>query len=163
MRDADKRILIERLDTQQAIRYVVEIGRPQPLYSGAGGKTILAFLPESEIDAQLAAADIGEDRKMALRAELAQIRRQGSAPIFGRDGAVVGSLNVLCVDSILTDEIAEKFGHLVRESTVEISARLGWTGSEATRSFRARHDPPGKTDVDDRASDTTCHPHPQED
>ena len=156
MRDADMRVPIERLDTQQAIRHVVDIGRPQPLHSGAGGKAILAFLPECEIEDQLTAADIGADKKKTLRQELGRIRTKGSAvsrgeqipgacaisaPIFDRDGTVVGSLSVLCVDSTLNDETAENFGNLVRESTAEISARLGWPGPDSTGSVRPPNEP----------------------
>ena len=152
-RDADVCVPIERLDTQQAIRHIVDIGRPQPLHSGAGGKVILSFLPESEVEELVLAADLGPTRTKELRGELAQIRKEGSgvsrgervpgacaisAPIFDRDGAVIGSLSILCVDSTLNEESAEHFGNLVRESTAEISARLGWTAPDPTKSHGAK-------------------------
>ena len=57
VRDADQRIPVERLDTSREIRYVVDLGRPQPLHAGAGGKAILALLPEAEIRQLIDGAD----------------------------------------------------------------------------------------------------------
>jgi DNA-binding IclR family transcriptional regulator len=146
MRDADMLVPIERLDTQQAIRYVVELGKPQSLHLGAGGKAILAFMPETEIDDLLASVDLGPDRTKTLRDALAQIRKDGSAvtrgevvpgacaisaPVFNRDGTVVGSLSVLCLESTLDENTAMTFGRALRESAAEVSTVLGWSGSGA--------------------------------
>lgn len=143
LRDADTCVPIESLDSQQAIRHIVELGRPQPLHSGAGGKVILAFLPEDEIEELIAAAELEPARTQALRKQLALIRQQGSglsrgervpgacavsAPISNRDRQIVGSVSVLCVDSTLDDARAAEFGRLVLEAAGEISAGLGRYG-----------------------------------
>lgn len=143
LRDADTCVPVESFDSQHAIRHIVELGQPQPLHSGAGGKVILAFLPEDEIEELIAAADLGADRIRDLRDHLEQIREQGSglsrgervpgacaisAPIANRDGDIVGSVSVLCVDSTLDAARAEEFSRLVRDATGKISARLGWYG-----------------------------------
>ncbi len=141
VRDADMLVPIERLDTHQAIRYIVELGRPQPLHLGAGGKVILAFLADSEIDDLLAAADPEGTRTSQVRDDLALIRKNGtaisrgevvpgacaiSAPVFNRDGAAIGSLSVLCLEATLDEDNAQKFSRLLRDSAVDVSARLGW-------------------------------------
>lgn len=151
VRDADMLVPIERLDTQQAIRYIVELGRPQSLHLGAGGKVILAFLPESEIDDLLAAAVPEQTETGKLRGELAQIRKEGSAisrgevvpgacavsaPIFDRDGAAIASLSVLCLESTLDEKSAMRFSHLLRESAAEVSARLGWSDAGSANSSK---------------------------
>jgi DNA-binding IclR family transcriptional regulator len=49
-----------------------------------------------------------------------------SAPVFNRDGAAIGSLSVLCLEATLDEDNAQKFSRLLRDSAVDVSARLGW-------------------------------------
>jgi len=43
-----KRICIEKVDGKFSLRQFVEIGRRLPLYKGASGKLLLAYLPKEE-------------------------------------------------------------------------------------------------------------------
>jgi DNA-binding IclR family transcriptional regulator len=143
VRDADQRVPLERLDTAREIRYVVDLGRPQPLHVGAGGKAILAFLPEKEIGELLEGTDLGATRIKRLMKELAEIRRAGSsitkgeqvpgacsisAPVFNHQGEAVASLSILCLESTLQAKTEMEFGRLVRDAAAKVSQEL--SGSE---------------------------------
>jgi DNA-binding IclR family transcriptional regulator len=91
-------------------------GRPMPLFHGATSKVILACLPERRLtrlfaghQAEIRKAGLGRTREEFLAA-LKSIRRQGcsithaevdsgvvgvAVPVFGGEGAVIGSLSVV--------------------------------------------------------------------
>lgn len=76
--------LIERLDSKYPLRLVKPIGTRSPLHASSTGKSILAHLPEAEVDAYLGgdlpsvtASTITEPD--LLRAELKTIRERGYA------------------------------------------------------------------------------------
>ena len=76
--------LIERLDSKHALRFVQPIGSRSPLHASSNGKSILANLPEAEIQAYLdtGLSPITEHTitdPEQLRAELKTIREQGYA------------------------------------------------------------------------------------
>jgi len=108
------RVYLDQIVPPNELNVTIRIGVPFPLHAGASSKAILAFLAEDEIAAYLAAdlepvtpqtiVDAG-----ALRAQLADIRRQGfamseqerqigaasvAAPILARGGVVIGALSV---------------------------------------------------------------------
>lgn len=76
--------LIERLDSKHPLRLVQPIGTRAPLHASSTGKSVLAHLPEAEIEAYIAAglspvrAGTITDPE-ALRAELKEIRERGYA------------------------------------------------------------------------------------
>ncbi len=142
VRDGDQRVPIERLDTASEIRYVVDLGRPQPLHLGAGGKAILAFLPEAEIRDLLGETDLGATEFDSLMNELEMVRRDGtsvtkgeqvpggcsiSAPVFNSEGAAVASVSILCLESTLKVKPEKDFRFQVREAAENISNQLGWS------------------------------------
>ena len=143
VRDIDQRIPVERLDTSREIRYVVDLGRPQPLHAGAGGKAILAFLPEAEIHQLVQSAGLGRTKVKRLMGELADIRQAGSsvtkgeqvegacsisAPVFNHEGVVVASISILCLESTLRAKTERDFRRRVREAAANVSGELGWPG-----------------------------------
>jgi IclR family acetate operon transcriptional repressor len=76
--------LIERLDSKHALRLVQPIGARSPLHATSTGKSVLANLPEAEIEAYIAAglAPVTAGTIIdpeALRAELKGIRERGYA------------------------------------------------------------------------------------
>lgn len=142
VRDGDQRIPLERLDTSREIRYVVDLGRPQPLHVGAGGKAILAFLPEAEIRELLEMTDLSAAKIKRLLKELNSIRRIGSstskgeqvpgacsisAPVFNHENAAIASLSILCLESTLQAKTEREFSRLVREAAANVSRELGWS------------------------------------
>lgn len=144
-----ERIFIDQLQSNHEVRQVVELGRRFPLWLGAPGKAMLAFMEESEIEMVidnlrklgvhiLASGQVLDiDR---LREELAKIRRQGfavtvgerliatpavAAPIFGRDQGVVGAISVGGPLPTFSVDQAVRYGPLVSQVSSKISLQLG--------------------------------------
>lgn len=113
--DGDERVCVERLEGPENIRAVVRLGERLPIYAGAGGKVLLAFLPDAARRAALARLTLTRftDRTIRNRArlerELVAIRRQGyatsvgerfpgafavAAPVRGADGDVIAAVNI---------------------------------------------------------------------
>jgi DNA-binding IclR family transcriptional regulator len=67
------------------VRYILDVGSRAPLYAGASGKAVLAYLPDSLIDelelVGFQPQTVTDPRK--LRADLARIRASGVAWSFG--------------------------------------------------------------------------------
>jgi len=145
----DRRIYLEQLETQHTVRAAVPIGEEAPLYLGASGKAMLAFVPQPLRDSVLKAAR-GQRRAGGaplriedLVAELDEIRRThvavaanelalGAAavasPIFDSEGHVIGSLGVAGV-SIRTDaRRLALYGTVTKSESERLSKLLGWSG-----------------------------------
>ena len=113
--DGDEIVYVGRVPTSRIMRVSINVGTRFPAYATSMGRVQLAALPDSELDAYLARADIrpltaraiGTPEK--LRAELVRIRSQGwalvdqeleeglrsiAAPIHGRNGRVIAAVNV---------------------------------------------------------------------
>ena len=147
VRDGHQRVCVERLDGPQSIRAVVRLGERMPLYAGAGGKVLLAFLPAAERRAVLDRLALVRftrrtitDRSR-LERELAVIRRQGyaassgerfpgaatvAAPIQGADGSVVAALNVSGPADRFTGARKAKYARLVTKAARAISRAMGY-------------------------------------
>ena len=143
VRDGDSRVAIERLDTSQEVRFVVDLGRHLPLHIGAAGKAILAFLPEPEIHGILDTADLDQPTTKRVLRELSEIRRVDtaysrgervpgsrsiSAPIFSPEGAAVASVSILSLEFRLDEINVVEFRSLAREAANNISTDFGWSG-----------------------------------
>lgn len=83
-----ERVCIRQVESPHAIRYTIEIGKPWPLYCGAAGKLLLAFLPDRVVNQVI---DVTQLRPLTpntitdptrLRRELDVIRAQGYAVSF---------------------------------------------------------------------------------
>jgi DNA-binding IclR family transcriptional regulator len=111
--DGDDLMVIATAPGKREYALTVVPGQRLPLHAGAAGKTLLAYLPEGEIDRRLRLTlgrytprTVIDPRR--LRRELASIRRQGwaqdkgeyspsihafAAPVLSREGAVVAALS----------------------------------------------------------------------
>ena len=105
------RICVEVLETRKELRVVAELGRVQPIYSGASGRVLLASLPENEMLAILDQIDLlpltpqsVTDRAQYLN-ELSLARKQGYA--YAADQVIVGSAGVSAPSRIPRDESIE--------------------------------------------------------
>jgi IclR family acetate operon transcriptional repressor len=106
-------IFAASVDSSHTLRYVIELNTWIPVYTGASGQAIMAFLDEEEIQSiirrtrlsPLTPRSITEPYR--LEADLATIRRQGyafslgqrivgavglAAPIFSSNGKVLGDI-----------------------------------------------------------------------
>lgn len=148
VRDGDRRVAVERLDTSHEVRFVVELGRALPLHVGAGGKAILANLPDDERDDIVARTQLDEHAARDLLGTLAAIRRLGvacssgerlpgtrsiAAPVFDADGTVVASVSILSIQSRLEGVDEAPLREMTRASAAEVSSALGWSGGDTER------------------------------
>jgi DNA-binding IclR family transcriptional regulator len=144
VRDGNVRVMTDRLDTSHEIRFMAELGRPLPLHLGAGGKAILAFIPEAEVNDLLKSITLAPRKLRELVRELKDIRRVGwictiaervagagsiAAPVLAHNGAVVGSICILSPQSRLQSGAINNFGHAVQKTALVISNQLGWVGT----------------------------------
>lgn len=132
--------------SSKPLRYVVELGRPVPLYAGAAGRAILAGLSEQ------AAIDVMGDDPLTpltehtitnlpdLMARRASDREVGisisegerveggaaiAAPIFDSAGLCQGSVVLTCPLSRFENYDRVAIGEAVRTAATTLSARLG--------------------------------------
>lgn len=120
-------VLTETSD--QPLRYAIALGERRPLHCLAAGKIILAWLDESELQQYFAASQ--RERftshtivdEAALRAQLAEVRRQGFAQareesVLGicsmaypvvEQGKAVGALSIAVPEVRFTPELCERF------------------------------------------------------
>ena len=145
-----ERMYIEQIQSDHEVGWRVELGKRFPLWLGAPGKAILAYLEESEIEAiidnfrksgvQVYASGQLVDIER-LRKELAEIRRQGfavsvgerllavpalAAPIFDYNGKPIGAISLGGPLPRFTMEMALGYGGLVSKAAKEISSKLGY-------------------------------------
>jgi DNA-binding IclR family transcriptional regulator len=129
---------------QKPVSY--ERGRLMPLYRGATSKIILAHLPPRHLkvlyghDAtEIAKVDLGESWE-EFRSTLAKLRRVGvcitrgeidsgrvgvAAPIFDRDGAVLGSLSYAVPVSRVNQMVIGRLVSFVQAGAQEIERAMG--------------------------------------
>lgn len=139
------RVYLDQVVSLQHIRMEVELGRPFPLHAGSSSKAILAVAPpdlrrhvlERELARLTERTIVDPDR---LAAELEEIARDGlaisrgerqegagsiAAPVFGLDGAVVGSISVCGPITRFDDEAIARFAPLVTAAATDISQAMG--------------------------------------
>lgn len=155
-----ERVCVDQLESPRQVRMTVQVGRPYPLYAGASGKAILMGMDPETLDRYLARARFARlasntpSGRDALVASLDLARVHGyvvsvaerdpeaysvAAPLRGRAG-IVGSIAICGPASRFTPADAARFGLLVRDAAIEISATLGAVREEsaAPRAVGAR-------------------------
>jgi IclR family transcriptional regulator, acetate operon repressor len=138
-------VYVDRVESEQIIRYAAGVGDRRPLHATSSGKAILAFLSEEQREPILAALPLARHTERtvtsvaALRAVLDEIRSTGvcvsideivrgasgvAAPLFDRHGRVAGA----CAIGGPTDRVRPQLRRLATEVTVTaraISTLLG--------------------------------------
>jgi DNA-binding IclR family transcriptional regulator len=145
VRVGEQRIPIAQVESTHEIRYVTEVGLPQPLHAGAASKLLMAYLPPAELKRLITRAGrkrftrqtITERRRLA--AELEEIRRAGfaisfgervagavgvAAPIFRLDGSVRACLSIFGPDSRLDAKAIATHREAFLAATRRIGSRL---------------------------------------
>ena len=139
-------IYVDKVESDQLIRYSAGVGDRRPLHATSTGKAILAFLPVAQREAIVDALPLARHTERtvtspaALRASLEEIQRTGvcvsldemvrgasgvAAPIFDRHGRVAGA----CTIGGPTDRVRPRLRQLaaeVKETARSISALLGY-------------------------------------
>jgi DNA-binding IclR family transcriptional regulator len=150
-RDGLEALCVDRRESSRPIRLSAQIGRRLPLYAGACPKAILAHLPAEDRRAYYAATRLEPFTPRTLvdpgtlERDLADIRDRGysvsdedldegaravAAPIFGRDGTVVGALSVAGPSSRMGSAELARYRPAVVAAARAISRRLGWDGAD---------------------------------
>ncbi|MEU0193457.1 IclR family transcriptional regulator C-terminal domain-containing protein [Streptomyces afghaniensis] len=128
--DGDDIVYVARVPTRRIMTASITVGTRFPAYVTSVGRVILAHLPDENVEARLARAELKPltprtiARPEALRSELRRVRRQGyavvdqeleeglrsvAAPVRDRDGEVVAAVNIAVhagrnsVDSVRRD------------------------------------------------------------
>jgi IclR family transcriptional regulator, acetate operon repressor len=152
MRVGLERMYLKQVPGIHEVRQTVELGKLYPLWNGAPGEAILAYLEESEINIVI---DKLRDSRMKvlasgqvlvveeLRKSLEEIREKGfavsigkripgavavAAPIFDFNSQVIGAVSIGGPSSRFTLEVAIQTGPSVSGAAKNISMRLGNIG-----------------------------------
>jgi DNA-binding IclR family transcriptional regulator len=143
--DNQQIVCIEKLETSQPVRMTLQVGSHRAPHAGASSKILMAYLPDSEIQAII--RDKGLPRLCAntitnpdeMMAELAAIRACGYArsleetdrgawgvatPVFDHNGRVAAAIGIAGPSSRCTDELAEHYTNLCRRAARRISSQL---------------------------------------
>lgn len=143
----DRAVCVERAETRDGIKLILEVGRQVPLHAGASSKILLAYMTPEEIE-RVIAAGLGRlaprtiTSPPALRRDLAAIRRRGYAqsveetnagaagvavPIFDRHGTITAGLSIVGPMTRFTARRVPRLLALARQGAGEIARQLGWT------------------------------------
>lgn len=137
-------LCIEKVDSAHAVRLTMEVGSRRPPHAGASSKILMAYLPETEIEAiierglpKLCTNTITDPDE--LRTELARIRRQGYAiskeetdigawgvatPIWDQYGEVIAAIGIAGPLFRLTGERTHQYVEKCRWAAQRISVLL---------------------------------------
>lgn len=139
--------ILEQVSSSYPVKLFVELGTRFHLHSSVGGKSILAFLPEEEVDTILNSVKFEKFTKNTItskkdfKAQLKTVRELGyaidngediqgihciGAPIFNEQGTPVASLWITAPHGRLPHEEFEKKGKIVTRYALEISTKLGY-------------------------------------
>jgi len=139
-----KRVYIEQVVSKNEVRVSVEIGKFFPLHAGANGKVIMAFLPHEQIE-QIINSDISRytsstiTEKQYFLAELNKIQEVGyavsvgervlgssavAAPIFSKDGDIIGSIGIKGPSGRFTEKELHKWGPQLCQAAKKISKQV---------------------------------------
>ncbi len=151
-REANQARFRERIDCQQAVRYVIERGQVSPLYAGAAGRALLAGMDPDDAQRYLAEIPLTAitpqtlTEREVLQSLVAEDRRRGysvsagervpgghgvAAPVFRADGDCVAAVLWTCPSSRFDPTRVHQFGEAVRTASAELSRRLGWVPAAA--------------------------------
>jgi len=140
-------ISIEKFDSPQAVGLDTRLGRVMPLHCTGVGKTLLAYQGEDLLNQIVQSPGLTPMTAHTitglaqLRRELERIREQGYAldqeeavdglrcvagPVFTHTGQIVAAFSVTGLATRLTPARLPEIAQLVRETSQQISYRLGY-------------------------------------
>lgn len=139
-----RRVYLGQVESRQPIRITITLGEDLPLWIGASGLAILAFMPPRDVDLVLSAplrrfTDRTEVDPAAIRARLEQVRDQGyahsagervhhsssiSAPVLDAEGLPAGCLSVAFLDTRLPDERIDQYAQQVLAAAASATEEL---------------------------------------
>ena len=134
------------VESSQRLRYVVDTEHWVPVYAGASGLAVMAYLSDEEREsiirrtrlAPLTSATISEPYK--LEHALANVRRKGyaltrgqripgavglAAPVFGSDGEVIGDISITIPEQRFDPANESRLADLVMRCARDVTAEIG--------------------------------------
>lgn len=149
--------IVSVLHGTELLRYDVKENVPLEMPWGATARSILAYLPQEDVDAIVARADTavtGEPpRPEVINEELAEIRARGyaitsgqriagsigiGAPVFDMAGRVVGSVCLTIPRERFSPDRQEEYGAALMRQAALLSQSLGYSeAAESPRSSRS--------------------------
>jgi IclR family acetate operon transcriptional repressor len=144
--DGKRVVYIEKVESPHPIRMASRVGRTNPAHSTGIGKAMLAFSPEEQIEAIIAAGlEQRTPRTITdpsrLRSELAMVAKRGyaiddieneesirciAAPVFDHEHAVVAGISIAGPEYRLSLGRLVEMADDVREAARELSRRVGY-------------------------------------
>lgn len=148
----DSLVFRGKVDCEHTIRYVIDLGKPFPLVSGAAGMAILAGMPAEESD-RILSGELPANTPQSItdvdefRRQLETDRSQGytyspgrwvrngagiSAPFFDASGRCAGAITLSCPADRLEALSIEEVGASIRTAAQKLSRRLGYFPGDST-------------------------------
>jgi IclR family acetate operon transcriptional repressor len=146
-------IFIEQAQGRQPIRYHPTMDIPRPIHAGASGRSVMAFLPPTEIERIVAnglpaITNNTITDTTALMADLQDVRAKGYAvskgertvgavgigcPILGRDGAAVGGIMMTIPEYRYRRSMEKGIATAIHDGARWISRQLGFQDPDGRR------------------------------
>lgn len=146
VREDNRAVLIEKVETEHPIRAVIQLGSNVPLHGSSNGKAMLASVPRDQVKPIVGerlerytentivdwaeffveldrviergyASNVGE-----WRADVAAV----ASPILDETGTPIASLSVSAPAARMSEDLYAKYGALVVEAAQRVSATLGY-------------------------------------
>ena len=146
MRIGYERVYIQEMPAKHDNQQTVKLGQRYPIWQGAAGKAMVAFLTDMELQEmtdimkrELPARKESHPLDVEYQRKLGEIKKRGyaitladyrpdvcvlAAPIFDRTRAVIGSLIVRGKSPAFSPKIAEKYGPVILEITSKINREI---------------------------------------
>lgn len=133
--EGNYRVCIERVESTQSLRKVINIGRRLPLTRGASGKLLLSYLPKDKIrnilmdDPYVTEAQLEEIKQIGYAISFAE-REEGvtsiAAPVFNAEKKMITALTMSGPSVRFHDEEITQMVKKVVEYANKISFALGY-------------------------------------
>ena len=126
--NGSKRVVIERLESDEPLRRVLKIGDELPLDRGAAGKVFLAFNPKLQEFAQIDPAVIAEIRRQHYAVSHGERESDAASvavPLFDHQAKVIAVLAVSGPSIRFKEPQLSSYISILRESSEAISSALG--------------------------------------
>ncbi|MGB5671005.1 MAG: IclR family transcriptional regulator C-terminal domain-containing protein [Sedimenticolaceae bacterium] len=139
-------VTLSQVQCSEMMRMLARLGGRSPVHASAGGKALLALLPDDEVSAILHRRGLPKFTPNTivtparLRKELAEIRRRGYAiddeehavglrcvasAVYDEYGEPLAAISVSGPMARVSREGAAAMGHMVVQATLEVTAALG--------------------------------------
>lgn len=149
VREHHRLVFRHKIDCDHPIRYVLDLGKPFRLTTGAAGTAILTGMPASEVELVFAEGlerhtpnsivDIAEyretlerDRSVGYSISRGRWVRNGAGvatPFFDASGSCLGSVTLSCPGDRFELLPVEKVGRDILDAGRKLSRRLGYLGT----------------------------------